>query len=123
MSLGDCRGLALGVLRMSRTEFYDMPVGEFWEAVNAYYQNEESERKHIGELVRGAALRLFNIQLKKGDQIRDPRKFWPMPWDEEIEGDEAAAVRELDSLSDEERDARAAEFLKTIGWMTDDGRE
>ena len=120
MSLGDCRGLALGVLRMSRAEFYDMPVGEFWEAVNAYYETEESERRHIGELVRGAALRLWNIQLKKGDQIRDPSKFWPMPWDDVVEeGDEA--VRELESLSDEERDARAAAFLKNIGWMTNDG--
>jgi hypothetical protein len=107
---------------MSRAEFYDMPVGEFWEAVNAYYENEESERRHIGELVRGAALRLWNIQLKKGDQIRDPSKFWPMPWDDVVaEGDEA--VRELESLSDEERDARAAAFLKNIGWMTNDGRE
>jgi hypothetical protein len=45
-----------------------------------------------------------------------------MPWDDVVEeGDEA--VRELESLSDEERDARAAAFLKNIGWMTNDGRE
>ena len=122
MSMGDIRGLAVGVLGMRISDFYDMPVGVFWEALEAHYKEVEAERRHVGELVRGAALRLFNINLKKSDQIRDPRKFWPMPWDDVVEdGDEA--VRELESLSDEERDARAAAFLKNIGWMTNDGRE
>ena len=119
--MGDIRGLAYGVLRMSRADFMDMPVGEFWEAVEAHYKEVEADRRHVGELVRGAALRLFNINLKRGDQIRDPRKFWPMPWDEEAE-----AVKEtggLESMTEEERTASARSLLERIGWRKNDGRE
>ena len=114
MSIGDIRGLAIGVLGMRISDFYDMPVGVFWEAVEAHYKEVEAERRHVGELVRGAALRLFNINLKKSDQIRDPRKFWPMPWDETVEADEAN--EEFTSMTDEQRTASARELLKRIGW-------
>lgn len=115
MSLGDIRGLALGVLGMRRSDFYDMPVGEFWEALEAHYKEVEAERRHVGELVRGAALRLFNINLKKSDQIRDPRKFWPMPWDDEVlEAEEV--TRELEAMTDEQRTASAKALLEKIGW-------
>ena len=114
MTFGDIRGLALGVLRFTRSDFYDMPVGEFWEALDAHYKEVEAERRHIGELVRGAALRLFNINLRKKDQIKDPRKFWRMPWDESVEGDEA--VKEIEAMTDEQRTASARALLKRIGW-------
>ena len=35
MSLGDVRGIALGVLGMTLPDFYAMPVGVFWEALGA----------------------------------------------------------------------------------------
>ena len=115
MSIGDIRGLALGVLKMRRSDFYDMPVGEFWEAVAAHYREVEADRRHVGELVRGAALRLFNINLKRSDQIKDPRKFWPMPWDDEVQqADEV--TRSLEAMTDEQRTASAKALLKKIGW-------
>lgn len=114
MSFGDIRGLALGVLRMSRSDFYDMPVGEFWEALEAHNNEVEAERRHVGELVRGAALRLFNINLKKGYQIIDPRKFWRMPWDEPFE-DENDGKR-LSEMSDEQRTTSVRSLLDKIGW-------
>jgi len=76
------RGWAFGLLGIPRAEFYMMPVGEFWEAMRAYGIKEEANAKHLGELARGAALRLFNVQLRRKDQIKDPSKFWPMPWDD-----------------------------------------
>ena len=114
MSMGDIRGLAVGVLGMRISDFYDMPVGVFWEAVEMHGREVEAERQHVGELVRGAALRLFNINLKQGDQIRDPRKFWPMPWDETPAQQEE--MREFNAMTDEERTASARELLKRIGW-------
>lgn len=114
MSIGDIRGLAYGILGMSRSDFHDMPVGEFWEAVEAHYKDVEAERRHVGELVRGAALRLFNINLKKADQIRDPRKFWQMPWDDDAPEDEG--MKHLEEMTDEERTASARALLKKIGW-------
>ena len=114
MSLGDIRGIALGVLGMTLPDFYAMPVGIFWEALGAHYKEVEAERRHIGELVRGAALRLFNINLKRTDQIRDPRKFWAMPWDDSSEEDEQ--VEALEKMTDEQRAASARSLLQKIGW-------
>ena len=99
---------------MSRSDFYDMPVGEFWEAVEAYYKEVDADRRHIGELVRGAALRLFNINLEKSDQIKDPRKFWKMPWDEPMVEDEV--TKGLNAMTGEERTASSRSLLKKIGW-------
>ena len=115
MSMGDIRGLAIGVLGMRISDFYDMPVGVFWEGVEAHYKEVEAERRHVGELVRGAALRLFNINLKKSDQIRDPRKFWPMPWDEPLEKEDEI-MKEINGMTDEQRTASARDLLKRIGW-------
>ncbi|MBQ1463136.1 MAG: hypothetical protein IIZ24_03030 [Candidatus Methanomethylophilus sp.] len=115
MSMGDIRGLAIGVLGMRISDFYDMPVGVFWEGVEAHYKEVEAERRHVGELVRGAALRLFNINLKRQDQIRDPRKFWPMPWDEPLV-QEDETTKELNAMTDEQRTASAKDLLQKIGW-------
>lgn len=116
MSIGDVRGLATGVLGIRISDFYDMPVGVFWEAVEMHGREVEADRRHVGELVRGAALRLFNINLKKADQIRDPRKFWPMPWDDELKAEAEEAQREFDSMTDEQRTASVKNLLKSIGW-------
>ena len=113
MSFGDIRGLALGVLKMTRSDFYDMPVGEFWEALAAHNDEVEEGRVHVGELVRGAALRLFNINLKKSDQILDPRKFWSMPWDE-IQKDET--IKEMNAMTEEQKTTSFKNLLKKIGW-------
>ena len=114
--MGDIRGWAFGLLRMGREEFGLMRPGEFFEALRAYRDEKNADRRHVGELVRGAALRLFNLQIRKKDRITDPRKFWKMPWDEEIEDKETRIVRELNALSDEERFDKASSLLEKIGW-------
>lgn len=95
MTIADCRGWAFGLLGIRRDDFYAMPVGEFWEAMRAYGVKQEANARHIGELVRGAALRLFNVQLRRKDQIRRPEEFWRMPWDS------AEAVKAPDAVVSE----------------------
>ena len=108
------RGWAFGLLHLTRDTFYAMRPGEFWEAMSAFREDEEQGRVHIGELVRGAALRLFNLQLRRQDRITDPRKFWRMPWDEDPTSAEQEEIQRLDALSDEERNAEAQKFLSKI---------
>lgn len=91
-----------------------MHPDEFFEALEAYQDKSDADRRHIGELVRGATLRMFNLELKKDDRITDPRKFWMMPWDESPEDENAEAIRQLEALSSEERERQAREFLKTL---------
>lgn len=88
-----------------------MRPGEFWEAMRAYSDKLSADRRHIGELVRGAALRLWNVQVAKGHRITEPHKFWPMPWDETGGTDEA---RRLASLSQEELQSEAEKFLNKL---------
>lgn len=90
-----------------------MRVGEFFEALLAYRNEKSDDRKHIGELVRGATLRLFNLQLKSSDRIKDPTKFWAMPWDE-TEDINKEEIQRLNNLTDEERTAEAQKFLELI---------
>lgn len=88
-----------------------MRLGEFFEALQAHNYEKEMDRRHMGELARGAALRLFNLQLKPKDRITDPAKFWAMPWDEDTRRDEADEVQRLNGLSAEESFREAQKFL------------
>lgn len=92
-----------------------MRIGEFFEALKAYRDEKDADRRHAGELARGAALRLFNLQLRKGSQILDPSKFWPMPWDKAEVSEDQEIVEQLDKLTDEERMDKALELLTRVG--------
>ena len=85
-----------------------------YKVSGTYTEEKNADRRHVGELARGMAIRLFNIQLDKKDRIRKLRDFWSMPWDEESEED--AIVEQLNALSDEERDQKAREFMNKLGW-------
>lgn len=69
------------------------------------------EHHSICEVIRGVGVRLFNIQLKPKDQIKDVRKFMPFPWDE---SDEDPEVERLAHLSKERRDEEARAFMEKI---------
>ena len=90
-----------------------MRPGEFWEAMHAHNLEREADRRHIGELVRGATLRLFNIQVAPKSRISDATLFWPMPWDE-IKVDEE--LEKLEAMTDSEKAAAVQDFLKKIDW-------
>ena len=105
------------MLGLSRADFYEMRVGEFWEAMKAFREEKDSDRIHAGELARGAAIRLFNIQLKRSCRIKDPHEFWPMPWDDNTrEEKEREIIEKLQNLAQDERDAQASSLLDRIGW-------
>lgn len=89
-----------------------MRPGEFWEAMNAYNAEVTAQRRHLGELVRGATIRLWNLQVDKKYRIADVRKFWQMPWDEPIDDD--SEIRRLASLSEEETQKEIEAFLAKI---------
>ena len=114
LTLGLVRGWAISRLGLSREEFYLMRPGEFWEAMMAWKADKEADRRHGAEVIRGVGVRLFNIQLKAKDQIKDVRKFFPLPWDEE--DNQGEEIERLNALSKEEKDAAAKEFLERIHW-------
>lgn len=77
----------------------------------AWQADKEADRRHVAEVIRGVGARLFNIQLKPKDQIKDVRKFLPLPWDETEEDPE---VERLVHLTKAERDKEARAFMEKI---------
>lgn len=90
-----------------------MRPGEYWEAISMWSQDTGADRRHIGELVRGAAFNLWNLQVDKKYRFQDPAKWWPMPWDKKKTDD---VGKRLDNMTDEERDEAARRFLENTGW-------
>jgi hypothetical protein len=90
-----------------------MRPGEFWEAMDAHSKEKEADRRHAGELARGASLRIFNALVTAKSRIADPAEFWRMPWDE-AKIDEG--LEYLQSLTQDERAEEAREFINRIGW-------
>lgn len=90
-----------------------MRPGEFWEAMDAHSKEKEADRRHAGELARGASLRIFNALVTAKSRITDPTEFWRMPWDE-AKIDEG--LEYLQSLTQDERAEEAREFINRIGW-------
>ena len=78
----------------------------------AWQADKEADRRHVAEVIRGVGVRLFNIQLKPEDQIKDVQQFLPLPWDEEEPSNEEA--ERLAALSKEEQAAEAKAFLERI---------
>jgi len=89
-----------------------MRPGEFWEALRAYNSKVSADRRHLGELVRGGTLRLWNLQVAKKSRITDPAKFWPMPWDELP--DDTQEIRRLTNLSEEETQKEVEIFFAKL---------
>lgn len=98
---------------MTRQEFYMMRPGEFWEAIRAHEGKVNADRRHMGELVRGATIRLVNIQLAKKDRIKDPKKFWPMPWDDTVDRG-AQELKRLEDLDEAGRQAEVDKFFARV---------
>lgn len=91
-----------------------MRPGEFWEALDAHNEEKNADRRHIGELVRGATLRLWNLQVDRQYRIPLPSKFWMMPWDETQETAELDEIKRLSGLSAEQTQAEVAKFLERV---------
>jgi len=89
-----------------------MRPGEFWEAMKVWQADKEADRRHVAEVIRGVGIRLFNIQLKKQDQIRDIRKFLPLPWDDKDH--ENGEIDRLNNLSTADKAAEAQALLERL---------
>jgi hypothetical protein len=73
--------MGIGVMRMHRVEFWEMPLGEFFAALHFFYKDRETRDRQHAELVRLQTVTLLNIQLASKDRIKDPRKLWRFPWE------------------------------------------
>lgn len=80
--------------------------------MNVWQADKEADRRHVAEVIRGVGVRLFNIQLKPKDQIRDIRKFLPLPWDDK--DNETGEIDRLNNLSIADKAAEAQALLERL---------
>ena len=80
--------------------------------MRVWQADKEADRRHVAEVIRGVGIRLFNIQLKPKDQIRDIRKFLPLPWDDKDH--ETGEIDRLNNLSIADKAAEAQALLERL---------
>ena len=78
----------------------------------AWQADKEADRRHIAEVVRAVGVRLYNVQLRVEDQLKDVRDFLLLPWDEEDTA--PGEVRRLENLPMEDKAKDAQDFLKRL---------
>ena len=78
--------------------------------MTVWIEDRNAERRHEAEVIRGVGLRLFNLQLAKGKNLK-PHEFMPFPWDEEEQDDGG-----LSQMTEEERKASLEKLKKLINW-------
>lgn len=106
------KGWALAYLGLTPKQFGELRMPEFWSGIEAHVSEKEADRRHVGELVRGATLRLWNLQVKKQHRISDPAEFWRMPWDEQPTKSERS--ENVENSSEEERNKMANDFIARL---------
>lgn len=111
-SLLQLKGWAIAYLHLTLQDFGLLRLPEYWAAIDAYWEEKNADRRHIGELIRGATARLFNLQVSEKYRVEDPADFWPMPWDEKKEKESEVEV--IDRMTDEERDLLAQRFMDRL---------
>lgn len=87
------------------------------EALDAHRKEKEADRRHIGELVRGATVLICNHQRLAKDRIKNPAEFWPMPWDEDDSSE--ARLKKLREMTPEERYESAQKLLDLANFNED----
>lgn len=107
--------MALAYFGLKGNEFGELRPSDFWCAVGVRLDEKSADRRHSAELARGAALRLWNLQVKKECRISEPALFWRMPWDEDPQQEEERKIKEIQSLSSRDRDNMAKRFLERLG--------
>ena len=79
--------------------------------MTVWIEDRNAERRHEAEVIRGVGLRLFNLQLAKGNSLK-PHEFMPFPWDEEEKPDDGG----LSEMTEEERKASMEKLKELINW-------
>ncbi|WP_303182169.1 hypothetical protein [uncultured Butyricimonas sp.] len=83
VTLDEYLGIALGMLGMGSVEFWEMILRDFFLKLHYFNRMKQQDYQATAELIRLQTLTLVNIQLASKDKIKDPKKLWRFPWDEE----------------------------------------
>lgn len=79
--------MGIAYLGLKPAEFFELRVGYFYAALDAWSRHELNKQRFTAEIQRMQTTDLLNIQLKKKDRVK-PGQLWRFPWDDE-EGGEA----------------------------------
>lgn len=88
---------------MSVAEFSEMRLSHFFLKLRYYFKAKQVNIEQVANLVRMQTVALINIHLVKKDRIRDAKKIWAFPWEEqeqkEIKSETEISVKTAIQLS------------------------
>lgn len=77
---------------MSRAEMEAAPVADLITRLSFYNEAREQEERMAWERTRLQTLRIVALFAKRGSL--DPKRFWPLPWDNEGQEDPPQLTQE-----------------------------
>ena len=93
-------GMGIAHLHLTPAEFYEMRIGHFYAAMDAWGEHELSKQRFTAELIRMQTTDLLNIQLKKKDRLK-AGELWRFPWEVEDEVDKPTTDDEIKKHNEE----------------------
>jgi hypothetical protein len=89
------RRFLIGRLRFTPHEIGRFRLGDIFDAINGYNEEDAGRLKQYAEVVRIATCILWNTQVTEEGRL-NPEDLWPFSWEnrEETEGPQASAEEE-----------------------------
>ena len=81
-----------------------MRVGDFFDAIEGFFEMEADRFRRKAELIRTATTYIVNTQPIEGG-ARTAQQLWPFPWDKEEEGKVEVLTEEEAKRRQEAQDA------------------
>ena len=90
--------------------------GEYWEAMLAWLEDRQADRRQEAEVIRGVGLRRFNLWAD-GPSLKG-HDFLPFPWDPEEQPDDGG----LSMMNENEKKASLENLMKHVSWQLEENR-
>ncbi len=73
---------------MTIDEFYTLRLIYFFEKLEGHFDKITEDRKFLSLVVRRATTILYNTQIVERADLKEAHQLWPLPWDDENDGEE-----------------------------------
>jgi len=81
---------------ISPLAFKIMRVGEFFDALAGYIEQEEKRFKDHAELIRASTVILRNIHVHVASDLLTAHEMWPFPWDKDENNPTDEQIKQLE---------------------------
>jgi len=85
ITFGQVKRMMLGRLRYTPEELGKFRLGDIYDALIGYYEEETAKFRRIADVIRQQTLILWNTQVTEESRKTDPAELWRFSWEYEQE--------------------------------------